>query len=268
MKLNVFAYKRNALKHLSLNHYWRIIAAGLSYTAFGLGAFIPGFYALILFFLPISEQEKQRRIRLSIKGLCRFFVDMMQFFGLMNYTLEDQHNANVTNHLVIMNHPTLIDAAFAIAFVDDLCCIVKDSLTRNPFTAIPVKLARYIPNSSEDILEQAVATLNSGQNLLVFPEGTRNLYDTQLDFKRGAANIAVHAKCSTLPIVISCLPRALGKHEPWYQLPTIKSKFLVRFLPSLPLADCINTDKPRTLQYRELNNYWKSIYLREIQSIE
>jgi len=183
---------------------------------------------------------------------------MMQFFGLMNYRLENIENSHVKGHLVIMNHPTLIDAAFAIAFVDDLCCIVKDSLTRNPFTAIPVKLARYIPNSSKDLVEQAKEKLNSGQNLLIFPEGTRNEYDTQLSFKRGAANITVIAQCPTLPIVISCLPRALGKHESWYQLPSIKSRFLIRFLPSLSLADCVDTEKPRTLQYRQLNKYWQS----------
>ncbi len=260
--------KQKKLTRLSLNHYWRIIAAGLSYTAFGLGAFVPGIYAIILFFAPINELEKQRRIRNSIKGLCRFFVDMMQFYGLMNYRLETHQNATVKGHLVIANHPTLIDAAFAIAYVDDLCCVVKKSLTRNPFTAIPVKLAKYIPNDSENLVELATEKLNSGQNLLIFPEGTRNQYDTQLDFKRGAANIAVQAQSPVLPIVISCLPRALGKHEPWYQLPSIKSRFLIRFLPSQTLEECIDISKPRTMQYRELTRYWKSLYLKNIQSIK
>lgn len=256
------------MKILSLNHYWRIVAAGITYTAFGLGAFIPGFYAIILFFLPISSDQKQRRIRSSIKWLCRLFVNVMQFFGLMNYTIEDHQNANVKGHLIIMNHPTLIDAAFVIAFVDDLCCIVKDSLTHNPFLAIPVKLAGYIPNGSKGLIEHATKALDSGQNLLIFPEGTRNQYDLQLEFKRGASSIAVNAKCPVLPLVISCLPRALGKHEPWYQLPTIKSRFLVRFLPSQKLSDCIDTSKPRPVQSRELNNHWKALYLEQIQSIK
>lgn len=256
------------MKRLSLNHYWRIISAGLSYTAFGFGAFVPGVYAIILFFLPISKAEKQRRIRNSIKGLCRVFVNMMQFYGLMSYQLENLENAAIKGHLVISNHPTLIDSAFAIAYVDDLCCVVKESLTRNPFTAIPIKLARYISNDSENLVELAVEKLNSGQNLLIYPEGTRNQYDTQLDFKRGAANIAVQAQCSVLTIVISCLPRALGKNEPWYQLPTIKSRFLIRFLPSQSLEDCVDQTKPRTKQYRELTDYWKALYLKNIQSIK
>lgn len=256
------------MKLLSLNHYWRIIAAGLSYTAFGLGAFVPGIYAFILFFLPISKAEKQRRVRNSLKGLCRVFVDMMQFYGLMSYRLENPEHGKVKGHLVIANHPTLIDAAFAMAYVDDLCCVVKESLTRNPFTAIPIKLAGYIHNDSETLLEQAVEKLNSGQNLLIFPEGTRNKHDLQLDFKRGAANIAVQAECNVLPIVISCLPRALGKYDSWYQLPTIKSKFLVRFLPSQAQENCIDKEKPRTRQYRDLNDHWKALYLKNIQSIK
>lgn len=255
------------MKLLSINHYWRIIAAGLSYTAFGIGAFFPGVYALILFFTPISKEEKQRRVRASIRGLCRFFVDMMQFYGLMNYRVENIEHAKVSGHLVIANHPTLIDAAFALAYVDNLCCVVKTALTRNPFTCIPVKLAGYIPNDADDLLEQAVEKLTEGQNLLIFPEGTRNQYDLQLDFKRGAANIAINSQCPTLPIVISCLPRALGKHDPWYKLPTIKSKILVRFLPSLSLAESIDINKPRTVQYRDLTKFWKAIYSKQIQSI-
>jgi len=255
------------LKILSPNHYWRIIAAFLCYLVFGIGAFIPGLYAIILFILPISSAEKQRRVRRSIKGLCRFFVELMQFLGLMNYYLEGYKKQTIEGHLVIANHPTLIDAAFAIAYVDDLCCVVKESLCRNPFTAIPVKLARYIPNNSEDLVELAAEKLNSGQNLLIFPEGTRNQYDTQLDFKRGAANIAIYANCRVLPIVISCLPRALGKKDPWYQLPTTKSKIVVRFLNSQSLADCIDQTKPRTIQYRDLTRYWKSLYLENIESI-
>lgn len=255
------------MKLLSANHYWRIAAAGISYISFAFGALVPGLYAVILFFAPISKESKQRRIRASLKGLCRFFVELMQFLGLMNYTVENKQYTNVTGNLVIANHPTLIDAAFALAYVDNLCCVVKNSLTRNPFTCIPVKLAGYIPNDSEDLIDLAAEKLKSGQNLLIFPEGTRNKFDTQLDFKRGASNIAVHAQCDVLPMVMSCLPRALGKGDPWYKLPTVKGRILVRFLPSEKLSDAIDTSKPRTLQYRELTRHWKKIYLDQINSI-
>jgi len=243
------------------------MAAGICYLSFALGAFVPGLYSVILFFTPISKQEKQRRVRSSIKGLCRFFVDLMEFLGLMNYVVENKEYSQVSGHLVIANHPTLIDAAFALAYVDNLCCVVKTSLTRNPFTCIPVKLAGYIPNDSDQLIELAAEKIKSGQNLLIFPEGTRNKFDLQLDFKRGAANIAIMADCPTLPIVISCLPRALGKGDPWYQLPTIKSKIVVRFLASQNNSSVIDITGPRTLQYRNLNKSWKALYKDQIESI-
>lgn len=256
------------MKRLSLNHYWRIVAAGTSYIVFGLGAFVPGCYALILFFLPLSQADKQLRIRRSISGLCRFFVDMMQFFGLMSYRLENQNSEPVTGHLVIANHPMLIDAAFALAYIDNLCCVVKEPLTRNPFTCIPVKLAGYIANNDEDLVNRAAEKLAAGENVLIFPEGTRNQYDTQLDFKRGAANIAVIANSRVLPLVFSCLPRALQKHEKWYQLPTVKSRILFRIKPSMRLDECIDTQQARTLQYRYLTQFWKDFYRQEIESIK
>ena len=256
------------MKFLSLNHYWRIIAAGISYVTFGIGAFVPGLYAIILFFLPISQEEKQRRIRRSISRLCRFFINMMQFFGLMSYHIDQQNSFTVAGHLVIANHPMLIDAAFALAYIDNLCCVVKEPLTRNLFTCIPVKLAGYISSDAENLIECTAEKLRAGENVLIFPEGTRNQYDTQLDFKRGAANIAIIANSRILPLVFSCLPRALQKHEKWYQLPTIKSHILFRILPSMSIEESVDTSLPKTMQYRRLTEFWKDLYLVEIQSIK
>lgn len=256
------------MKRLSLNHYWRIIAAGTSYLAFGIGAFVPGFYAIVLFFSPLSPADKQLRIRRSISQLCLFFVNMMQFFGLMSYRIDQQNSFSVQGHLVIANHPMLIDAAFALAYIDNLCCVVKEPLTRNPFTCIPVKLAGYISNDADNLVQLAAEKLRTGENILIFPEGTRNQHDTQLDFKRGAANIAIIANSRVLPLVLSCLPRALQKHEKWYQLPTIKSRILFRILPSMTIEESVDTSLPRTLQYRRLTQFWKNLYLKQIQSIK
>lgn len=256
------------MKFLSLNHYWRILATVITYTTFGLGAFVPCLYAIVLFFLPMTVAEKQRHIRRCISKLFRFFIDMMQFLGLMNYHIEQKNNLPVLKHIVIANHPTLIDAAFALAYIDNLCCIVKKPLTRNLFTCIPIKLAGYISNDAENLVELAVEKLQAGENILIFPEGTRNEYDNQLDFKRGAANIAIIANSRILPVVISCLPRALQKHKKWYQLPTVKSHVLIRILPSMSIEESIDTSGPRTLQYRRLTEFWKKLYLKEIQHIK
>ena len=102
----------------------------------------------------------------------------------------------------------------------------------------------------------------------ILPEGTRNTFDTQLEFKRGAANIAVISQCPTLPALILPKPRALQRGEKWYELPTEKSTIHFHINPALKLNDCIDISKPRTLQYRQLTEFWRNYYLSEINRID
>ena len=128
-------------------------------------------------------------------------------------------------------------------------------------------MAGYIPNDSSDLIDQCCEKLASGENVLIFPEGTRNQYDTQLEFKRGAANIAVISGCPVLPMVIVPAPRLAQKGESWYQLATAKSQIEMQLGSSLALDDCIDTSLARTIQYRRLNQFWRDFYLTKIQQI-
>ena len=234
---------------------------------FGLGAFLPGAYVFFLALWPMDRAQKQRKARNAIQKLCRFYVDFMQFLGLMQYRLTGLPPQPVSGQMVVANHSMLIDALFMLAYVPNLCCVVKSALITNPFTRIPVHLAGYLANDDENLIEQAVEKLSSGENLLIFPEGTRNNADLQLDFKRGAANIAVHADCPILPAVICCQPRALLKGQAWYELPDTKSQISVQFYPSIVLADCIDTSLPRPKQYRRLTAWLRKFYFDEISAI-
>ncbi|MBL4672264.1 MAG: 1-acyl-sn-glycerol-3-phosphate acyltransferase [Arenicella sp.] len=249
---------------LSLNHYWRIAAAGLSYVVFGVGASLPGLYILFLALVPMEQSVKQRKVRNAISCLCRFYVNFMQFLGLFSFTVTRARDQDIEGHLVISNHAMLIDALFILAYVDNLCCVVKSDLCRNPFTRIPVRLAGYIPNNHDELIDIAKRKLEAGENILIFPEGTRNKSDFQLEFKRGVANIAVASNAPILPIVVTCTPRVLGKGEKWYQLPSVKSRISIRFDPSLRALDCIDATLPRTLQYRYLTRWLRDYYFREL----
>lgn len=255
------------MKLLSLNHYWRILAAGISYTIFAIGAFIPGAYILCLALIPMSKATKQRKVRNSIQKLCRFYVDFMQFLGLMTYSVEGEAPENPKGMLIISNHTMLIDALFVLAYVDNVCCVVKASLVYNPFTRVPVKLAGYIPNNDAEFAELTSEKLAAGENVLIFPEGTRNQYDLQLKFRRGASNIAILNNAPILPIVLCCMPRALGKGVSWYQLPDKKSKIVMEFKPVLKIEDCIDTTEPRTLQYRKLTEWLRNYYLDAVSQV-
>jgi 1-acyl-sn-glycerol-3-phosphate acyltransferase len=252
------------LRVLSINHYWRIAASGLSFIVFGLGASLPGLYILVLSITPMQAEVKQRKVRDTISGLCRFYVNFMQFLGLFNFQLNKQENQTSEGQLLIANHSMLIDALFILAYTDNLCCVVKSALCRNPVTRIPVKLAGYIANDDEKMIEYASAKLKKGENVLIFPEGTRAKDDMQLDFKRGAANIAIISGVSILPVVIACRPRVLRKGDKWYEMPESKPQIVINFNRSLVLADCIDRDLPRTVQYRRLTKWLHDYYTDEV----
>lgn len=255
------------MKLLSFNHYWRICAAGISYITFALGAFLPGVYIFSLAIIPMSKETKQTKARACIKVLCRFYVDTMQFLGLMNYVVEGPVPKNLKGHIVVSNHSMLIDALFALGYIDNLCCVAKGALFTNPFTRIPIKLAGYIANDDPDLVYIAGNKLDNGENILIFPEGTRNTSDLQLEFRRGASNIAVINSVPLLPITICCMPRALGRGDKWYDLPDVKSKIVMRFDHAIHIQDHVDTGSPRPRQYRQLTEFLRNYYKKAISSI-
>jgi len=267
MKILSLASRRFNVRLLSLNHYWRIFAAGTSYIVFGIGVFLPCLYILFLAFIPMDAANKQTKVRRSIKILCRFYVDFMQFMGLMDYEVINHYKSKPQGHLVISNHSMLIDALFALAYIDNLCCIVKSQLCKNIFTRLPIRLAGYIPNDNESLMELVTERLNNGENVLIFPEGTRNEYDLQLDFKRGASNIAVISKSPILPMVICCMPRALGKKQKWYELPDRKSHISFHIDQPINVSDCIDITLPRPIQYRRLTLWLRDYYKKRISAV-
>lgn len=251
---------------MALKRIWRVVAAGFSYGLFGLGASLPAIVAIVLLILPCSQARRQKLTRASIRYLCRFYVNLMQWLWLYRYRVDWRNDANLSGHLVIANHPMLIDALFVMAFIPNVCCIVKPALARNPFTKLTVRVAGFIVADDENLLNQACQALARGENLLIFPEGTRNEFDTQLEFKRGAANIAVIAQCPILPVVFYCTPRMLQKGERWYQLPDNPAEIIILIEPSLHVGQCVDTSEPRTRQYRSLTRFLKAYYQQHLAS--
>lgn len=235
---------------------------------FAFGVFFPVIHSFFIALFTKDDAERQKKMRRTIQKLCRFYVDFMQFLGLMSYDLERLNEDQIVGKVIISNHSMLIDALFVLAYVDNVCCVVKGELFRNPVTRLTVSLAGYIPNTEVNFIAAAVEKLVAGENVLIFPEGTRNRYDTQLEFKRGAANIAIHANSDIVPFLITCSPRALQKNESWYQLPAIKSKILVRINPALKIDDCVDKKLAKTIQYRRLTSYLREYYLSAIQQLD
>ena len=252
-----------------VNKLWRIAATGLGFMLFGLSSLLLGLALLVVLLpLPLSRQRKQRITRSSVCKFAKGYLATLQWLGLFTYDISINTDTAIGGQLFIANHPTLLDAIFLLAVLPNCNCVIKGALVANPFVRTLIRLGGYIPNRNDgiELLYRAVETLQRGENLIIFPEGTRTRDEHTLRFKRGAANIALRAKCPVHPLVINCQPLFLRKGQAWHQVPETPPHYDLHALKSEDITQCIDTDKPEGVRARHLTKCWLSLYARELHS--
>ena len=143
-------------------------------------------------------------------------------------------------------------------------CIVKSQLWRNPFTWGAVRIAGFIDNQAgPELVHAAVASLRAGNNLIVFPEGTRTRPGTPLRFLRGAANIAARGRVDITPVIFTVSEPTLTKGHPWYRVPRRRPQFSVYVLPAVRI-DALLASAPAHLQPAR----WLTGWLEEFFTVE
>ncbi len=252
-----------------LNHAWRVVATGLVFALFGLGAL---FISLTLFpLLRLSTWNTvvaRRRIQRAMQGTFRLYMEIMRMLGILTYGVEGVGRLREPGRLVVANHPTLLDVVLLVSLMPAVDCIVKRGLWRNPFLRWPVSWAGYIPNSDgEELIEGCAATLRRGHSLLVFPEGTRTVPGEPLRMQRGAAHIALAADVEILPVTITCDPPTLFKGNPWYRVPA--RRFHLQVVVGTPVAarNFRHGDEPPARAARRLTQ-WLLAYYGEPQTTQ
>lgn len=166
--------------------------------------------------------EVQRALRRQVGRLCQLFVWLMRTLGVLDYEISGYKRHDFQGPLLILaNHPSLIDVIFLLAMYPESQCVVKRALWVNPFTHLIMRSADYISNADPELLlTRCVESLQRANTLILFPEGTRTVPGRPLDFKAGAATIAVRADCDILPVLINVSPTTLTKSDPWYSVPS------------------------------------------------
>lgn len=215
-----------------LGQLWRVGGTGVAFAGFGLGGSLLAVtvFPLLAVFSPAAEPA-QRRVRLVIHRVFRFFIWCIRSLGVIDITVEGTERlAECRGCLVVANHPTLLDVVILMSLSPNLQCVVKHQLWRNPFLRGVVSAAGYIRNDlpTEKLLEHCAKVFASGDNLLIFPEGTRTTPGEAPRFLRGFANIAILSQVDLLPVVVRCEPIMLSRGEPWYAVPSSRPHFRIR----------------------------------------
>ncbi len=250
-----------------LDRGWRVIGTGLSFAAFGLG----GLLLRVLVFpmmrlLTRDKSELERRARAMIRISFAVHIGIMCRLGVMTCEIRGLERLHRRGLLVLANHPTLIDVVLLVSRLPNADCVVKSKLANNPFTRGPVRATGYICNDDgAALIDDCIASVRSGYNLLIFPEGTRTPRGELLGpLQRGAANIAVRGGLDVTPVVIRCEPRTLGKGEKWYRVPVRRFHLSVDVLPDLPVAPFLADGSPEPLAARHLTTALADIFRGEL----
>jgi 1-acyl-sn-glycerol-3-phosphate acyltransferase len=124
--------------------------------------------------------------------------------------------------IVAANHPTMLDALVVVARLPRGVCVMKAMLMRNIFLGSGARLARYIRNDvGRGMVRDAVQTLREGNQLILFPEGTRTVGASVNAFKPGITLIAHLAQVPIQTVVIEAFSPYLTKGWPLLRAPPV-----------------------------------------------
>jgi 1-acyl-sn-glycerol-3-phosphate acyltransferase len=127
------------------------------------------------------------------------------------------------------NHPSLIDAVIILSVVPHTVCIMRANLIESPFLGGAARLAGFVPNDKGPaLIRRGMEKLEGGENLLIFPEGTRTSTLAINPFKNGFALIAKKTGASIQTVLIERRGRYLSKGVSLFSPGRIPFRFRLR----------------------------------------
>lgn len=266
---------------------WQAVIVPLFYPLFGLGC------VLLLLFVPVAHamlrepKKRTRYFRLGVHHIARLWFNLARLLRVFDYRLvngqaghllplqaatldadESTTGESAHGYLVLANHPALIDVLMILAVMPNLCCIMKSDLSQHPILGLLIRNLNYLSNDNpEHWLEQAQVRLESGESLLVFPEGTRTKPGQQVSFKLGAVELARRTRAKVLPLVVHYNSHYLSKSCPWYELPHNKLTYQLEVGPALgPRTLAVNSTPRQARRWlnQELQRYFRERLARPL----
>ena len=170
----------------------------------------------------------QRIVHLGVAS----WAGIMERTGIYHVDFDSRDIAilrELRGAVIAPNHPSLLDATFFLARLPRLTCLMKRSILDNPFMGATAKLAGYLRNDhGAEFIRQGRDALRAGENLLIFPEGTRTVQAPVNPFKKGFALIATLAQAPVQTVFVEMPVLFLGKRWPLWRVPVLPIRIKVR----------------------------------------
>ena len=179
-----------------------VLRSFIFYIGFYSGTVFISTFLIILF--PVIP-PKGRQIFTGI--WCSFVLGWLQICCGVKYIVYGLENLPKTPAIILANHQSNWEAILFYKLVFPLSPILKKELIKIPFWGWAMRLLKPIAidrsrprGAGRSVLLQGIDRIQSGNSIIVFPEGSRSNYGSVKRFSRGGAKLAIAANTSIIPI--------------------------------------------------------------------
>jgi len=197
---------------------YRVLIKWFAFFFFGLGSLVLSIIIIPPMRLIFHPKERfQRPIRRLISGFMRLFLFIIHVLGMVNLEVENRESyRRLSSKIVVANHPSILDVVVLLSLIPNADCMVNAYLNNTILKVIVRQI--YILNSIdlEKLIQTCKESLNRGNCLIIFPEGTRTPRTGKVIIRKGAARVALACGCNIVPVHIGGTDKfGLGKKDPW-----------------------------------------------------
>ncbi len=267
----------------TLKNFYRRLCILAVFGLFGGGALFYGLPCFLFIALRVRDgRERVLRLRAAVRSGLRFLVRVCVFLDVIRCAFLDPGYGRIAEEelgraaaaedaapggrVIVANHPSLIDYILLISYLGTgTCVLVKHNLTRT-FMRFVIRRLGY--RSNESSLEEIEEVLANGDDLLIFPEGSRTRGGA-IAFKRGAANVACRMNLPVVPVFIYCsvpgyLSRGFLDAAPPARVPRF---YVMAGEPVPPDAGPDDAGRPAAVRARRLNARLEELYAGKIAAL-
>jgi 1-acyl-sn-glycerol-3-phosphate acyltransferase len=211
--------------------------------------FIP---ACLLFVATAPFDSRRRALHIYCSWWCFLYARIAPVGPI---TFCGRENLPKNSCILVANHQSSLDIWVLAGLAFPYKWVAKHNMFRIPLVGWSTRMCGYIPiargrtSSARDMMHRSRTLLGSGENLLIFPEGTRSHGSHVSHFRPGAFKLSRTERTPIVPVIISGTSSAMPKGSLSFRGdgPCIR----VRILPAVS-PDDFETDKQMADTVREL----------------
>ncbi len=153
-----------------------------------------------------------------IHWLFRNWLKVSTALGAFDVQIDDEEKLrNLRGTIIAPNHPSELDAIYLLSFMPNAICVMRASLMQRSYLGGAARMAGYITNDQgPTLVREGIEKVREGENLLIFPEGTRTRAQAVNPFKHGFALIATKTGAPIQTVFIEQEGRYLSKEFPLF----------------------------------------------------